>query len=96
MLLARKQSQHTDNDQGYSDEPGEPSTIHEVESTCAHWAGQREGAITPFAIGWMWSELGNYDVAFTLLGAGWFFGGVIVLLAREPREPVSGVQKAFV
>ena len=47
------------------------------------------GAITPFAIGWMWGELGNYDVAFTLLGAGWFIGGIFVLLASKPRAPVG-------
>ncbi len=42
---------------------------------------------SPFAVGWMWQWLGNYDLAFVLLGAGWFFGGVIVLLASEPKAP---------
>ena len=35
------------------------------------------GAITPFAIGSMWQLHGNYDVAFMLLGAGWFIGGTV-------------------
>ena len=47
------------------------------------------GAITPFAIGSMWQLLGNYDVAFVLLGAGWFIGGIFVLLASKPRAPVG-------
>ncbi len=45
-------------------------------------------AVTPFAAGWVWELSGTYDLAFTLAGAGWFLGGVIVLIAAEPREPV--------
>ena len=47
------------------------------------------GAVSPFAVGWMWEISGNYDVSFILTGAGWFIGGAIVLLAREPREPAQ-------
>ena len=45
------------------------------------------GAVTPFAVGSMWQLLGNYDTAFMLLGAGWFLGGIFVLLARKPQQP---------
>ena len=47
------------------------------------------GAVSPFAVGWMWQWSGNYDAAFLLLGAGWFTGGIIVLLARQPRQPAT-------
>ena len=47
------------------------------------------GAISPFAVGWMWQLTGNYDISFMLAGAGWFVGGFVVLLAREPKEPVG-------
>ena len=47
------------------------------------------GAVSPFAVGWMWQVFGNYDIAFVLSGAGWFLGGIVVLLARQPREPVA-------
>lgn len=50
------------------------------------------GAVSPFGVGLMWQRFENYDVAFVLAGAGWFFGGVIVLLAREPRAPVAPIQ----
>ncbi len=46
-------------------------------------------AVSPFAVGWMWEILGNYDLAFILAGAGWFIGGIIVLLAAEPRAPAA-------
>ena len=45
------------------------------------------GAVSPFAVGWMWEQTGNYDISFMLAGAGWFVGGFVVLLAREPKEP---------
>ena len=45
------------------------------------------GAVSPFAVGWMWQLTGNYDISFMLAGAGWFVGGFVVLLAREPKEP---------
>ena len=44
-------------------------------------------AFSPFAVGWMWQLFGNYDIAFVLAGAGWFLGGVVVLLAAEPKPP---------
>ena len=46
------------------------------------------GAVSPFAVGWMWQWFGSYDIAFVLAGGGWFLGGFIVLMARQPREPV--------
>ena len=49
------------------------------------------GAISPFAVGWMWQLTGNYDISFMLAGAGWFVGGFVVLLAREPKEPVGAI-----
>ena len=45
------------------------------------------GAVSPFAVGWMWQLFGNYDIAFMMAGGGWFLGGIVVLLARQPREP---------
>ena len=47
------------------------------------------GAVSPFGVGLMWEWLGNYDFPFMLAGAGWFIGGVIVLLASEPRPPTG-------
>lgn len=47
------------------------------------------GAFTPFGAGLMFAWLGNYDIAFVLAGAGWFLGGIFVLLAAQPREPVA-------
>ena len=46
-------------------------------------------AVSPFAVGAMWQWFNNYDVAFVLLGAGWFVGGLFVLLASRPRAPVG-------
>ena len=46
------------------------------------------GAVSPFAVGWMWQLFGNYDIAFMMAGGGWFLGGIVVLLARQPGEPV--------
>lgn len=47
------------------------------------------GAFSPFAVGLMWEYLGNYDLAFILVGAGWFIAGFIVLFAPEPRAPID-------
>ena len=49
------------------------------------------GSTSPFVVGLMWQRLGDYDVSFALLGAFWSIGGVIVLMARQPREPAARV-----
>ena len=51
-------------------------------------------AVSPFAVGAMWQWFNNYDVAFVLLGAGWFIGGLFVLVASRPRAPVAVRQGA--
>ena len=51
-------------------------------------------AVSPFAVGAMWQWFNNYDVAFVLLGAGWFIGGLFVLVASRPRAPVGVRQGA--
>ena len=51
-------------------------------------------AVSPFAVGAMWQWFNNYDVAFVLLGAGWFIGGLFVLAASRPRAPVGVRQDA--
>ena len=51
-------------------------------------------AVSPFAVGAMWQWFNNYDVAFVLLGAGWFIGGLFVLAASRPRAPVGVRQGA--
>ena len=52
------------------------------------------GSVTPFAVGWMWQLFGNYDIAFIMAGGGWFLGGIVVLLARQPREPMARIAQA--
>ncbi len=52
------------------------------------------GAVSPFAVGWMWQLFGNYDIAFMMAGAGWFLGGVVVLLAAQPKAPRSPAEVA--
>ncbi len=48
------------------------------------------GAASPFAAGLMWQWFGNYDMPFVMLAAFWAIGGLLVLAARKPREPVAG------
>lgn len=45
------------------------------------------GAASPFAVGVMWQWLGNYDVSFMMLAAIWAVGGLIVVMAAQPRAP---------
>ena len=50
------------------------------------------GAASPFAVGVMWQWLGNYDVSFMMLGAIWALGGILVLMAAQPRAPARAAE----
>ncbi len=50
------------------------------------------GAASPFAVGVMWQWLGNYDVSFMMLGAIWAIGGLIVVMAAQPRAPTHAAE----
>ena len=50
------------------------------------------GAASPFAVGVMWQWLGNYDVSFMMLAAIWAVGGILVLMAAQPRAPARAAE----
>lgn len=47
------------------------------------------GSLSPFIVAWAWQWYGDYDVAFIAMGVVWAIGGLLILAARKPREPVS-------
>ncbi len=47
------------------------------------------GSLSPFIVAWAWEWYGDYDVAFIAMGVVWAIGGLLVLAARKPREPVA-------
>ena len=52
------------------------------------------GSLSPFIVAWAWQWYGNYDVAFIAMGVVWAIGGLLVLAARKPREPVAVGKRA--
>ncbi|MYD36107.1 MAG: MFS transporter [Dehalococcoidia bacterium] len=51
------------------------------------------GAASPFVIGLTWQWLGNYDVSFMMLCAIWAVGGLIILMAAQPRTPTHAAER---
>jgi MFS family permease len=52
-------------------------------------ATQVVGAASPVFAGLMWDRVGSYDLPFTVFALAWIAAGLLMLLARPPRIPVT-------